>query len=161
MSSSRTNYPYSKISWSCPLQYKHKKSTVECHPGDSTSSAWGYATYVQRTYNSITLAHYIPGVNNWLQYHGLYVVLIYTDSFLDATSFGPGYAFQCPVHCWFRMRKKQGINKNNNWESSLLVDHGYKVGDEVLRIGKDIHRKLKCPTRGPCKCTQMVQYEYK
>ena len=47
------------------------------------------------------------------------------------------------------MTKKHGIHKNNNRENSLHVDYGFNVEDEVLIIGKDIHRKLKCPTQGP------------
>ena len=42
-----------------------------------------------------------------------------------------------------------GINRNNNRESTLQVDHNYQVGDKVLVSGSDIHRNLNCPTRRP------------
>ena len=38
---------------------------------------------------------------------------------------------------------------NNDRESSLGIDHDYQIGDNVLVIDNDIHRKINCPIRVP------------
>ena len=46
------------------------------------------------------------------------------------------------------LRKRKQIHTNTTRENSLRVDHDYEVGDKVLTIHKDIHRKLNSPTKG-------------
>ena len=54
-----------------------------------------------------------------------------------------------------RLRKQKDVDRNNERENSLRVDHDYHIGDKVLVTDNDIHRKLNCPTKGPYNIIQV------
>ena len=54
-----------------------------------------------------------------------------------------------------RLRKQKDIDRNNERENSLRVDHDYHIGDKVLVTDNDIHCKLNCPTKGPYNIIQV------
>ena len=54
-----------------------------------------------------------------------------------------------------RLRRQKDVDRNNERENSLRVDHDYHIGDKVLVTDNDIHRKLNCPTKGPYNILQV------
>ena len=48
-----------------------------------------------------------------------------------------------------RQRKQKLIDKNNQSENAKRVEYDYIVGQKVLLLKTDIHRKLDDPTQGP------------
>ena len=54
-----------------------------------------------------------------------------------------------------KLRKQRDVDKNNSRENSLRIHHDYQIGDKVLITSNDIHRKLKCPTKGPYPIVQV------
>ena len=54
-----------------------------------------------------------------------------------------------------RNRKQTLIDKNNIRENSTRVEFDYIVGQRVLLLNTDIHRKMDNPTQGPYEIVQV------
>ena len=48
-----------------------------------------------------------------------------------------------------RLRKQKDVDRHNEREDSLRVDHDCQIGNKVIVTDNDIHSKLNCPTKGP------------
>ena len=54
-----------------------------------------------------------------------------------------------------RLGKQKDVDRNNDRENSLRVDHDYHIGDKVLVTDNDIQCKLNCPTKEPYNIIQV------